>query len=88
MFVMTEPAGEFLCAVLDRANAPEEAAIRLALEGDTLISKLDKPRPGDAMYDHDGRKVLVMDERMSRLLDGSTLELQPTAEGEKLVLIQ
>jgi hypothetical protein len=69
-------------------HPPEEAAIRLALEGDALISKLDKPRPGDAMYDHDGRKVLVMDERVSQLLDGSTLELQPTAEGEKLVLIQ
>lgn len=86
MFVMTEPAGEFLCAVLDRANAPEEAAIRFAVEGDELISKLDKPRPGDATFDHEGRKVLVMDEEMARLLDGSTLDLQPTNEGEKLVL--
>jgi hypothetical protein len=88
MFVMTEPAGEYLCAVLDRANAPEEAAIRLAVEGDAIVPKLDKPRPGDAMYDHDGRKVLIMDERVSQLLDGSTLELQPTADGEKLVLSQ
>lgn len=88
MFVMTEPAGEFLCAVLDRANAPEEAAIRLAVEGDQLVSKLDKPRPGDMTFDHDGRNVLVMDEHVSQLLEGSTLELQPTAEGEKLVLIQ
>lgn len=88
MFVMTEPAGEFLCAALDRADAPEEAAIRLALEGDSLVSKLDKPRPGDATYDHDGRKVLVMDARVSQLLAGSSLELQPTSEGEKLVLVQ
>lgn len=88
MFVMTEPAGEFLCTVLDRANAPEDAAIRLALEGDSLVSTLDKPRPGDATYDHDGRNVLVMDERVSQLLDGSTLDLHPSAEGEKLVLIQ
>jgi len=87
MFVMTESAGEFLCAVLDRAQAPQEAAIRLELEGDALISKLDKPRPGDAAFDHDGRKVLVMDERVSQLLSGSKLELEPTAEGAKLVIM-
>ena len=87
MFVMTESAGEFLCAVLDRAQAPQEAAIRLELEGDALISKLDKPRPGDAAFDHDGRKVLVMDERVSQLLSGSKLELEPTSEGAKLVIV-
>jgi hypothetical protein len=87
MFVMTESAGEFLCAVLDRAQAPQEAAIRFELEGDALISKLDKPRPGDAAFDHDGRKVLVMDERVSQLLSASKLELEPTAEGAKLVIM-
>ena len=87
MFVMTQSAGEFLCSALERAQAPEEAAIRLALEGDALVSKLDKARPGDATFDHDGRKVLVMDERVSQLLNGTTLELEPTSEGDKLVLI-
>jgi hypothetical protein len=86
MFVMTENAGEFLCAVLEKAQAPEEAAIRFALEGDSLVSKLDKPRDGDAVFDHNGRNVLVMEERVSQLLAGSTLELQPSPEGEKLVL--
>lgn len=88
MFVMTQSAGEFLCAVLDRAQAPQEAALRLELEDGSLTSKLDKPRPGDTTFDHDGRRVLVMDERVCQLLEGSTLELQPTSEGEKLVLIQ
>ena len=87
MFVMTEAAGEYLRAVLDRAKAPEEAAIRLDLEGNALVSKLDKPRPGDATFDHDGRKVLVMDDRVSQMLAEAKLELQPTAEGEKLVLV-
>jgi hypothetical protein len=87
MFVMTDSAGEYLCAVLERAKAPEGAAIRLELEGDSLISRLDQPRPGDTAFDHDGRKVLVMDARVSQLLEGSTLELQPTSEGEKLVLV-
>ena len=87
MFVMTEAAGEFLCAMLERAQAPGEAALRLELEGGSLISKLDKPRAGDTTIDHGGRRVLVMDERVSQLLEDSKLELHPTSEGEKLVLI-
>lgn len=88
MFVMTEAAGEYLCNVLERAAAPGEAAIRFELQGDALVSKLDQPRPGDATFDHDGRRVLVMDDRVSELLAEATLDLQPTAEGEQLVLMQ
>ena len=86
MFVMTESAGEFLHAVLKRTNAPDEAAIRFSVEDDELVSRLDKPRTGDAVFDHNGRSVLVMEAQVAELLAGSTLELQPTAEGEKLVL--
>lgn len=87
MLQMTAAAGQYLSAVLEQSKAPQEAAIRFDVEGDTLTSKLDRPRPGDAVFDHDGRKVLVMDERVSQLLDGSTLDLQPTSEGEKLILV-
>jgi hypothetical protein len=88
MFVITESAGEFLCAALERAQAPQEAALRLELDGGSLVSKLDEPRPGDTTFDHDGRKVLIMDERVCQLLEDSVLEVQPTPEGQKLVLIQ
>lgn len=87
MLQMTPAAGKYLSAVLEQSKAPQEAAIRFDVEGDTLTSKLDQPRPGDATFDHDGRKVLVLDERVSQLLDGSTLDLQPTSEGEKLILV-
>ena len=59
----------------------------MAIEGNTLTSRLDVARPGDATFDHGGRQVLVMDERVSQLLDGDTLDLQPTSEGDKLVLV-
>ena len=87
MFVMTPKAAGYLSAVLERSNAPDETAIRFALDGDTLTSRLDVPRPGDATFDHDGRKVLVMDDRVSALLSDSTLDVQPSDEGEKLVLV-
>lgn len=87
MFVMTSAAGGYLCTVLERANVPEETAIRFELEGNSLTSRLDEARPGDATFDHDGRKVLLMDDRVSELLSDSTLDVQPTPEGEKLVLV-
>lgn len=88
MFAMTQAAGEFLSGVLERAELPEDAAIRFEIQGNSLISKVDKPRPGDAIFDHDGKKVLVMDDRVSQLLAESRLEVQPSPEGAKLVIVE
>ena len=87
MLTMTDAARKYLSTVLERSNAPDGTAVRFDIEGDTLTSRVDVARPGDATFDHDGRKVLVMDQRVSQLLDGTTLDLQPTTEGDKLVLV-
>jgi hypothetical protein len=86
MLEMTPTAGEFLYAVLERAQAPAEAAIRLEIDGETLTSRIDHPRPGDTTLEHEGRNVLVLDERVAELLDGINLDLQPGDEGDSLVL--
>jgi len=87
MFMMTETAAEYLTAVLDNANATEETAIRFVLEGNTLTPKLDNPQPGDATFDHEGRKVLVLDTQVSQVLADSTLDVEATDEGPKLILL-
>jgi hypothetical protein len=87
MFMMTETAGEYLTTVLDNANASEETAIRFVLEGNTLTPKLDNARPGDATFDHVGRQVLVLDAQVSQVLADSTLDVQATDEGPKLILL-
>ena len=86
MFMMTETAGEYLTAVLDNANASEETAIRFVLEGNTLTPKLDNARPGDEKFDYAGRMVLILDTQVSRTLDDSTLDVEATNEGPKLIL--
>ena len=88
MFMMTETAGEYLTAVLDNANASEETVIRFVLEGNTLMPKLDNARPGDATFDYEGRRVLVLDGQVSQALADSTLDVQATDEGPKLILLQ
>ncbi len=89
MFAMTETAGEYLTAVLDDANAAEETAIRLVLDGNTLTPKLDNARPGDATFDHEGRMVLVLDAQVTQVLAESMLDVRATTEeGPKLFLLR
>ena len=87
MLQITPTAGEFLYAVLERSQAPAEAAIRLEIDGNELTSRLDQPRPGDATLAYEGRNVLVLDERVAQLLDGITIDVQPGAQGDGLVLM-
>ena len=87
MFIVTEAAGGYLTAVLDNANASEETAIRLVLEGNTLTPQLDNTRPGDETFDYEGRMVLMLDAQVSQVLDDSTLDIEATDEGPKLILL-
>ena len=86
MFIVTEAAGGYLTAVLDNANASEETAIRLVLEGNALTPRLDNARPGDEKFDYAGRMVLILDAQVSQALDDSALDVEATDEGPKLTL--
>lgn len=88
MLMVTQTAGEYLTAILENTNASEETAVRFVLDGNTLTPKLDNAHPGDETFDHDGRKILVLDAQVSQVLADSTLDVQPTDEGPKLVLLQ
>ncbi len=84
MLTLTEAAGGYLNKVLEEAKVPADTAVRLVVESDGLTSALDTPRPGDTAFDHEGRKVLLLDERASQLLAERTLDVQPTDEGPRL----
>lgn len=87
MMNLTESAGGFLSKVLDEAQASPDTAVRLAVEGDGVQSTLDTVRPGDTTYNHEGRKVLLLDTRASRVLADRTLDVQPTEEGPRLSIV-
>lgn len=88
MFTITDAAGEYLTALLDNADAPEETAIRFVFEGETLTPKLDSARPGDATFDHEDRTILVLDAEVSDALGEATLDVRPTDDGPKLVVLR
>jgi Fe-S cluster assembly iron-binding protein IscA len=84
MMTLTEAAGGFLSKVLEEASAPPDTAVRLKVETNGLASTLDQPRPGDTTFNHDGRKVLLLDPAASQVLAGKKLDLQPTDDGPRL----
>lgn len=87
MFVMTETAGGLLTRILQEANAADDTAVRLVLEGEDVKPMLDSVKPGDDVFAHAGRKVLVIDKSVARALDSSVLDTKETREGRKLVLM-
>lgn len=87
MFVMTEAAGGYLTRVLDEAHATEDTAVRFVLEGEHLAPKLDTVQPGDDVFAHAGRKVLIVDKTVARALGSSILDVEKTMNGAKLILM-
>ena len=84
MLNMTDAAAGYLSEVLENANAAPDTAVRLVVETNGLSSALDQPRPGDTTFDHEGRKVLVLDPQASEVLAERTLDVQSTDDGPRL----
>ena len=87
MLTMTKAAGDYLTAILQRANASQDTAIRILLEDDDLAPTLDTARPGDEALDYHGRKVLLLDAGVCEHLTDSTLDVHATDEGPQLLIL-
>ncbi|MGE5336549.1 MAG: hypothetical protein ACM3PU_01900 [Gemmatimonadota bacterium] len=84
--VMTQAAAGYLSNVLDNSEAPQELAVRLMVDDEGLTAVIDEERPGDTIFHHDGRKVLLLDDHASEALTARTLDLRPTEDGQRLGL--
>ena len=88
MFIMTKAAGARLADRLAKQSAGEDVAMRFnrhrKRRGWTL--RLDKPCTSDATFFHNGRIVLVLDERSSHSLRNRMLDVRETDEGPRLRL--
>ena len=86
MLNASDAACAFISELLTFEGAPDESAVRIVIEENELSIKLDKEKPGDKTYLHEGKTVLLVDAKMSQALDGKTLDVEDTAEGTKLTV--
>lgn len=84
MLTITHAAGGYLSRMLADHAASENTAVRLVAGADGMKMALDQERPGDATFDHDGRRVLLLDEQAAQALSERTLDVQSTTEGPRL----
>lgn len=86
MLTVTDAAGTRLARIIDREGRPEEVAVRLTHDGQRIRVTVDGERSGDTPFKYMGRTVLLLDERVSRLLDDGTLDVKKTGKGDRLTL--
>ena len=71
---ITESAGQKLQQTLDEVNAPEDRRIRLSISEEGGRLTLDQQRPGDQVFQHDEREVLLIGPDVAERTTGRTLD--------------
>lgn len=86
MLNVTESASAHLAQLLDEADAPNDAAVRIARSQEGWAILLDNRQPGDQTFEHDGKTVLLVDEMAADLLTDVTLDLDQQEADTRLTL--
>ena len=87
MLTVTESAKQLLKKTLRSYSDDPEAGLRLSVDsGGQFGLKLDIESEGDQLVEHEGAKVLLVAPGLAPVLERSTLDVQDTADGPKLVI--
>jgi len=88
MFAITPGARAHLALVLEAADVPDDdnPVIRLFLGNEGLGLALDLEKPEDTKFEHEGNTILVVDDKLTQALEGKTLDVEVTEQGESLTL--
>ena len=84
MFNVTEAARARLFELL--ADDPNDVAVRLVRRRGHSRLRRGNARPGDTVFEFDGRTVLLLKEGFAEKLRNRTLSLQETEKGPRLRL--
>lgn len=87
MLEVSERAREALKKALDASSSEPEQGLRLTVTGpDQLGLGVDVERPGDHVFEHEGAKVLMIDENMADMVSEMSLDVHETEKGPTLML--
>ncbi len=88
MLTVTKAASARLARKLDKKKASDKVALRFIRDNDRggWLIRRDRTTLSDVSFLHEGRTVLILDEKSSRLLSNKILDEQETDEGLRLRL--
>jgi Fe-S cluster assembly iron-binding protein IscA len=88
MLQVSGPALVLLRDALIQERTQDSHVFRLDVRDDEFVLGMDDPQEDDVEYEHDGTTVLVApNELATNLLSSTTIDLETTAEGPRLVLV-
>lgn len=89
MITVTEYAKEELKTRLRTKTDDPNIGLRLATGTPGKLKLVqDWQQEGDQVVTHEGANVLLVDEKISDLLDGATIDYRETESGKRLVICQ
>ena len=89
MLVVTDAAKAKLRKTLLANTDNREEGLRLKVKAPGRIGLvIDKQSPDDSIIEHEGLKLLIVEQAISELLSKATLDVKYSSEGEKLTLFQ
>ncbi|HUT14112.1 MAG TPA: hypothetical protein VMY42_26725 [Thermoguttaceae bacterium] len=86
MLTVTKPALDRLSRRLVRKEAADGMALRFTRRDGGWTLRLDQESAGDTAFTHDGRKVLLLDEVVSKAMENMTLDIRKSAQRSGLRL--
>ena len=82
MLTVTNPACTRLSEILD--DYPDHVSARIILTDGGMKVRRSIHRPGDEVFEHKGRAVLLLDKQVSARLESKTLDIRHTEAGPRL----
>lgn len=86
MFVVTEAARDRLSRKLAEKEPTDGQALRFTRREGGWRLRLDRPRPDDTVFDHEGKNVLLLDAKVASAMAALTLDVSSTDFGARLRL--
>lgn len=86
MFEVTAAARDRLSRKLAQKEPTEGQALRFARKEGGWRLRLDRQRPDDMVFEHQGKKVLLLDAEVASAMDALTLDVRGADSGARLRL--
>lgn len=87
MIEVTERAREELKKALEAQPTEAGNGLRLSIVGpDEFGLGVDEEREGDAVIEHDGSKVLIVESALAEMLTDVTIDVHDSEAGPRLVM--
>jgi Fe-S cluster assembly iron-binding protein IscA len=88
MLTVTDNARTYLAKMLDDQEVPEGIAARCVVQSGKLTLVPDREQPGDVVFRHEERAVLVVNEQLSEALKDREFDIEETDDGEEQLTLK